>query len=190
MGRFGDWWRRVTRQKGAPAPGLRHWRQGLPVRLLVARDVVSERLCELTAAADYWQRAVGHDLWCVEPVEVEHPAMLGIPEGCTITLSYSDLPARETDLARTWIQPEAGSDGQVLHFCEVEIPCDLASDDFERALAHELGHCLGLGHSTITDALMRRMHDAAAWSLHPDELAHVRSQLSVASRAVAPYGNA
>ena len=94
----------------------------------------------------------------------------GVPfDGPSGTLAHAFFPP-----------PNAGALAGDAHFDDeepwsIETPAPLNQIDLSTVVLHEIGHSLGLGHSSVLEAVMYPFYPGQRRELHPDDIAGIQS---------------
>ncbi len=67
---------------------------------------------------------------------------------------------------------EVSKDGKPVH-CRIDILDDLGYDGFSKTILHEMGHCVGLGHSMVPESIMSYDLDKSSYELDLDDKAAI-----------------
>jgi hypothetical protein len=87
-----------------------------------------------------------------------------------ILVYFEEASKHEADSSGYAIFDKLNNDGSPSH-CEVRI--DATSLDFKKTMLHEMGHCLGLGHSLIPESIMSYRGDINNFELDVDDQAAI-----------------
>lgn len=107
-----------------------------------------------------WYRERGVTL-AISIVEPDAPSQLGIPVGGVIAV-HNGTPSKPDAGAETW--PSLTIGGNIFYADVTLRTCDA------RAIAHELGHALGLVDTFIQGNLMNQYLELGGWSLTESQL--------------------
>lgn len=128
-----------------------------------ASAALPDECVESLLADIFWYRDQGVT-FAISMVEPDAPSILGIPVGGVVAVHEGALTEPDA-LAETW--PSLTIGGNVFYADVTLKTCD------QRAIAHELGHALGLADSTIRGNLMIRGYELGGWDLTELQLAWI-----------------
>ena len=87
-----------------------------------------------------------------------------------ITVEYHDSIPGQAFSAGFAIFDETDDDGKPIH-CRIKIKITTSVVSLAKTTLHELGHCLGLGHSIVAESIMSYELDKNSYALDIDDVA-------------------
>lgn len=117
-----------------------------------------------TASADIWS-SVDNSLLKVKPVDGENSAQITV---------YFESSIAGGDMAAGYSIFDEVDEGTPKH-CSIHIAADASTDLYylSKTTLHELGHCLGLGHSLVPVSIMSYKLDQNSFALGMDDKAAI-----------------
>ena len=111
-------------------------------------------------------------LWTDVPTSMIQLVRTDDQDGADISLSFRDPASAPSSSAGFTVVDEVTSDGSMAH-CSIQVFLNQDLVAVAKTTLHELGHCLGLGHSLVPGSIMSYSLSENRFGLSVDDVAAV-----------------